>query len=169
MTSRNNFIVWRKLSNLCNRSSLSVFSLVLVGVLSGCATISSPSGHVQKNSPVDLFVLSVNAHRAYQESRWLEAVALYQQIIEHVPTDAVAWFHLANTYSQQGAFDRAIHAYEQSLKHNSEQPKAWFNLSTAYLMHAQSAMRQSHARMRTDNLSRPMIEQRMSALGVLVR
>jgi len=94
---------------------------------------------------------------------------LYQRIVEHVPADAAAWFHLANTYAQQGAFDRAIYAYEQTLKYNSEQPKAWFNMSTAYLMHAQSAMRQSYVLMRADNTSRSMVEQRMSALDVLVR
>ena len=140
-----------------------------LGVLSGCAGTRSPSERVQQAPAVDLFLLSVNAQRAYQESRWLEAVTLYQQIVEHIPGDAAAWFYLANTYVQQGAFDRAIHAYEQSLKHNSEQPKAWFNLSTAYLMHAQSAMRQSHGRMRVGNASRSMLEQRMSALGELVR
>ena len=150
-------------------SYLVLFSLLSLGVLSGCAGTRSPSDYAHNAPAVDLFLLSVNAQRAYQESRWLEAVRLYQQIVEHVPEDAAAWFHLANTYVQQGAFDRAIHAYEQSLKQNSEQPKAWFNLSTAYLMHAQSAMRQSHTRMRVDNASRTMVEQRMSALGDLVR
>ena len=148
---------------------LVVAGLLSLSVLSGCAGIRSPSDAKQQAPVADLFVLSVNAQRAYQESRWLEAVTLYQQIVEHVPGDAVAWFHLANTYAQQGAFDRAIHAYEQSLKHDSDQPKAWFNLSTAYLMHAHSAMRQSHGRMRVDNESRSMVEQRMSALGELVR
>ena len=206
-----------KLLQLCridgtgNKSTIYVFTLLMLAVLSGCSSMQStsgsmyssgpvyssetmhssgpihssgsmhssgrvhpaahiyPSGNTQHSSPVDLFELSVDAQRAYRESRWTEAVALYQRIVEHVPADAAAWFHLANTYAQQGAFDRAIYAYEQSLKYDSEQPKAWFNLSTAYLMHAQSAMRQSYVLMRADNTSRSMVEQRMSALDVLVR
>lgn len=176
-----------------NKPTFYVFTLLMLAVLSGCSSMQNtsgpmrssgplhssgsihpaahvyPTGNTQQSSPVDLFELSVDAQRAYRESRWTEAVALYQRIVEHVPADAAAWFHLANTYAQQGAFDRAIYAYEQSLKYNSEQPKAWFNLSTAYLMQAQSAMRQSYVLMRADNTSRSMVEQRMSALDVLVR
>ena len=54
----------------------------------------------------------------------MEAVQLYQRVVERVPNDADAWFRLANTYAQQGAYERAIHAYETSLFNNSQQPKA---------------------------------------------
>jgi len=113
-------------------------------------------------------MVSVEAQRAYQESRWLDAVRHYQQIVEHVPADAVAWFRLANTYAQQGAFERAIFAYEQSLTHDDEQPKAWFNLSTAYLLNAQSAMQQARERMHDDDPVKSMLDVRLMSLSSLI-
>ncbi len=142
--------------------------LCLLMSVVGCAT-TQPSGQSNnKEASVDLFLISVDAHRAYQESRWLDAVRLYQQIIEHAPNDAVAWFKLANTYAQQGAFEPAAHAYEQSLVHDSEQPKAWFNLSTVYLLNAQSSMQQSYERMRIGDPARELITIRLARISDLL-
>lgn len=152
-------------------SSLHVFRVIVfistMSVATGCA-MNSQSAMGKSKPGVDLFMVSVNAQKAYQQSRWLDAVRLYQEIVEHVPSDAIAWFRLANTYAQQGAFERAIHAYEQSLHHDNEQPKAWFNLSTAYLLNAQSAMQQAHARMRVGDPARVMITARVKTLENLI-
>ena len=139
---------------------------------SACSTTSDGSQRSKKvgiKIPAeDVFALSQEAQTAYTQSRWIEAVTLYQRLVEYVPNDADAWFRLGNTYAQQGAYERAIHAYESSLANNSEQPKAWFNLSTAYLLNAQTAMRQSYDGMRSNDPARALIDERLVALGDLL-
>ena len=145
--------------------------IVIIMVLSGlnaCATSSAIERADQSEPKVDLFSISVDAQRAYQESRWFDAVRLYQEIVHYVPGDATAWFRLANTYAQQGAYDRAIHAYEESLKYDSDQSKAWFNLSTAYVLHARSAMQRSRSLLAAGDPAKQMIQQRMDTLDALV-
>ena len=145
--------------------------IVIIMMMSGlhaCATNSVLKTAGQSDSKVDLFSLSVDAQLAYQESRWFDAVRLYQEIVHYVPGDATAWFRLANTYAQQGAYDRAIHAYEESLKYDSDQSKAWFNLSTAYVLHARSAMQRSRLLLAAGDPARQMIQQRMDTLDALV-
>jgi tetratricopeptide (TPR) repeat protein len=148
--------------------------LLLSVTLGACAFTGQPTGDArQLDTPQgqpgpDLFLLSVEAQRAYKQSRWIDAVRLYQQLIEQVPSDAAAWFRLANTYTQQGGFDRAIYAYEQSLTYDADQPKAWFNLSTVYLLNAQNAMQQAHAGMRQGDPARAMIETRLQKLSQLI-
>lgn len=142
--------------------------MVMLLGLSACTINPLSSKNIDDVVKVDLFLLSVDAQRAYQQSRWFDAVRLYQQIVEHVPADASAWFRLANTYAQQGAYERAIYAYEQSLTHNSEQPKAWFNLSTAYILHAKGAMEHSRIRLAAEDPARKVIQHRMNELNNLV-
>ena len=144
-----------------------VCMMLLIG-LNACATQSAALSVNQSGGGVDIFSLSVDAQRAYQQSRWFDAVRLYQEIVEHVPGDSTAWFRLANTYAQQGAYEHAVHAYEQSLLHDNEQPKAWFNLSTAYLLHAQSAMQHSQAHLASGDPARELIQRRMRMLDDLV-
>ena len=142
--------------------------LMMLSGLNACAT-NSAMNTAEKSAPsVDLFSLSVDAQLAYQESRWFDAVRLYQEIVHHVPKDATAWFRLANTYAQQGAYDRAIHAYEESLKYDVDQTKAWFNLSTAYVLHARSAMHRSGLLLAAGDPAKQMIQQRMDTLDALV-
>ena len=155
---------------------------LLLGVslmTAGCATstsVSTPSGNPANSLPrvsqnsgkEDLFQLSVNAQRAYQESRWTEAVRFYQELVERVPGDAQAWFRLANTYAQQGAYERAVYAYEQSLSNDNNQPKAWFNLSTAYLLRAKAAAEQSQVRMTNDPSAKAQLNYRMQTLDELI-
>lgn len=159
-----------------------IMLVVCIVFTSGCAsTTGSKNRPIKSGSTLhhdrfsdnesaekDMFLVSVQAQRAYQESRWLEAVSLYQQIVERVPNDAVTWFRLANTYAQQGAFERAIHAYEQSLALEKEQPKAWFNLSTAYLLNAKSAMLNAHKAVRSHDPAKVLIEARLQVLDDLV-
>lgn len=174
--------------NISSRTGVS--SKALIGIMlvayilftSGCAStagsrnqtiMSGSTLHYERYSDIesaekDMFLVSVQAQRAYQESRWLEAVSLYQQIVERVPNDAVTWFRLANTYAQQGAFERAIHAYEQSLALEKEQPKAWFNLSTAYLLNAKLAMMNAHMAVRSHDPAKVLIEARLQVLDDLV-
>ena len=154
--------------NLATTASRIVVMGLALSVLTSCTTLGSQSGSVSSQPDVDLFLVSVNAQKAYQQSRWLDAARFYQEIVEHVPSDAIAWFRLANTYAQQGALERAIHAYQQSLTHDSEQPKVWFNLSTAYLLNGQSAMQQAHARMRATDPARMTINARVHRLGELI-
>ncbi len=157
-----------------SRTRTAVLALCLVISASGCSTLQSPSSESaaslsdDDSSSYEIFKLSERAQLAYTESRLIEAVQLYQQVVEQLPTDADAWFRLGNTYTQQGAFERAIHAYETSLINDSQQPKAWFNLSTAYLLNAQSAMRQSFDRMRPNDPARALVDARLVALSALL-
>lgn len=142
---------------------------VMVLLLTGCASI--PDKAVENESNLDslaLFQTRQQAQSAYQQSRWIEAVRLYQQVVTQIPSDADAWFRLGNTYAQQGVYQRAIHAYQQSLNHDGEQPKVWFNLSTAYLLNAQSAMRGAHARLRPADPAKQLIAERLNWLDNLV-
>ena len=157
-----------------SRTRTAVLALCLVISASGCSTLQSPSSESaaslsdDDSSSYEIFKLSERAQLAYTESRLIEAVQLYQQVVEQLPTDADAWFRLGNTYTQQGSYERAIHAYETSLINDSQQPKAWFNLSTAYLLNAQSAMRQSFDRMRPNDPARALVDARLVALSTLL-
>lgn len=167
-----NNIVGEYVAQLCRidreKSACARLTLLLLTLsMTACGTFSGssqPAASSQSVSSEDVFALSARAHTAYTQSRWIEAVKLYQRVVEHVPADADAWFRLGNTYAQQGAYERAIHAYETSLINESRQPKAWFNLSTAYLLNAQAAMRQSYDRMRSNDPARAMIDARLVAL-----
>lgn len=141
--------------------------LYLVSAASGCTTLNSALDE-NKSAHTDLFNMSVEAQRAYRESRWTDSVRLYQALVEKLPSDAFAWFYLANTYARQGAFDSATHAYETSLRLNNEQPKAWFNLSRVHLLNAQSALRQSTALMTTSDPGRLTIADNLIVLDDLI-
>jgi len=142
--------------------------VVLTLLLPACAASTGPHKRDAQTPTVDLFLFSVEAQRAYKESRWIDAVRWYQKIVEHSPQDAIALFQLANTYAQQGAFERAIYAYEQSLRYNPDQPKAWFNLSTAYLLNAQTALGESKDHMHREDPARQLIVQRQTVLQLLI-
>jgi len=160
-------VLYREARPGCTGATLVLLFLSLI--VSGCTTLAdsvSPSDVYSESYAI--FELRQEAGRAYQQSRWIEAVRLYQRVVEQVPGDTDAWFRLGNTYAQQGAFQRAIHAYEKSLAQDAEQPKAWFNLSTAYLLNAQSAMRGAHSRLRDGDPAKRLIAQRLTSLGELV-
>lgn len=146
--------------------------LLVAAALSACSSTGNGNKPALQRSAVatqsDVFALSAMARQAYQESRWIEAVTLYQRVVEQVPNDADAWFRLGNTFAQQGNFERAINAYERSLQSNHEQPKAWFNLSTAYLLNAQAAMRTAYRGLHPGDPARQMISHRLSALDSVV-
>lgn len=145
--------------------------LAMLPALTACSGLPSKAQEQLKPAPQaqdDVFVLSQNAQIAYTESRLIEAVQLYQKVIERVPADANAWFRLGNVYAQQGAYERAIHAYETSLVNDAQQPKAWFNLSTAHLLNAQLAMRQSYLHMRANDPARALIDGRLIQIDELL-
>ena len=155
------------------RAAPACIAIALLALLGACSSTGGLNaagiqGASAASSPNDIFVLSARAREAYQQSRWIEAVALYQRVVEQVPNDADAWFRLGNTYAQQGNLLRAINAYERSLQNNHEQPKAWFNLSIAYLLNAQSAMRSAYQGMRPNDPARAMINSRLNALADIV-
>ena len=156
--------------NHCNNQHrTTLFFLAVFSVLvSGCSFSNVASSAGRSTPNVDLFLLSIEAQRAYQQSQWFKAVSLYQKIVEYVPTDALAWFRLANTYARQGEYEKAIHAYEQSLLNNNDQPKAWYNLSTAYLLRAQSAMQLSRSQLSHADPARKVIQQRLLRLEDLL-
>ena len=152
---------------------LTIALLAGFGVMTTACSTTTPVGNDPLSLPsesnsLDVFKVSREAEQAYEQSRFIEAVKLYQQIVEKVPNDADAWFRLANTYVQQGVYGKAVHAYERSLQSNQEQPKAWFNLSTAYLLYAQEAMRSAHEKLRPQDPARVMIEHRLTDLESLV-
>lgn len=148
---------------------LAIVISVMVLLLTGCASIpDKPPENERSLDTLAIFQTRQQALIAYQQSRWIEAVRLYQQVVAQIPEDADAWFRLGNTYAQQGVYQRAIHAYQQSLNYNGEQPKVWFNLSTAYLLNAQAAMRGAHARLRASDPAKQLIAERLNSLDALV-
>lgn len=137
--------------------------------LGGCTSLPKDNSLSANDASLsDVFEMRQSAEQAYQQSRWIEAVRLYQGLVERNPSDSGAWFRLGNIYAQQGAFQRAINAYEQSLTSDADQPKAWFNLSTAYLLNAQSAMRGAHDRLQDGDPAKQLISERLGTLDVLV-
>ena len=66
-----------------------VCMMLLIG-LNACATQSAALSVNQSGGGVDIFSLSVDAQRAYQQSRWFDAVRLYQEIVEPPTTELVS-------------------------------------------------------------------------------
>ncbi len=145
-----------------------IFAVVLT---SACASTSNPkstdSSDIQSYSD-DVFKISQQAERAYNESRWGDAAMHYQLLSEKVPSDAYIWFKLANTYVQKGEFDQAIFAYQKSIERDALQPKPWFNLSTTYLLNAKTALLHSWNNLRPDDPARDMIARRVSEIDRLL-
>jgi len=144
-----------------------ILVLTATHLLSGCASFWGEPIESGTSAP-DIFEMRQQAQQAYQESRWIESVRLYQSLVERNPADSAAWFRLGNVYAQQGAFQRAINAYQTSLGNDADQPKAWFNLSTAYLLNAQSAMQDARDRLEDGDPAKLLIEERLGALSALV-
>lgn len=155
--------------SLVRKSVSGLLQAILCVALMGCGTnVRQKNSELQETYTSDVFELSREADRAYQESRWLDAARMYQSLTEQVPQDAYSWFRLGNTYAQQGSYSQAIHAYESSLARNSSQPKPWFNLSTAYLLNAQHALTQAWQQLRSDDPARMMIQQQLALLQQLM-
>lgn len=148
-------------------------TLAVMGVMfvsSGCA--GTPDQSLQQpasaRSNQDVFALSAAAERAYQNSRWIDAVRHYETLTAELPRDAYTWFRLGNAYARQGDYSRAIPAYETSIGLDAHQPKPWFNLSSAYLLNARGAMLNAYESLRVGDPARRMIQQRISALDGLL-
>jgi len=147
---------------------LFLLSMVMV-TFSACSTAPVRGADIKRDEQArQSFQLRQQAEIAYQSSHWIEAVQLYQKLIEINPGDSGAWFRLGNIYAQQGAYQRAISAYESSLTQDPNQPKALFNLSTAYLLNAQAAMRSAHSRLRDGDPAKILISERLNSLSALV-
>lgn len=142
--------------------------ILLVSVVMSAACATPGRDDAMALSTQDVFALSAAAERAYQSSRWIDAVRHYEKLSREVPEDAYTWFRLANAYARQGDYRRAISAYEASISLDPQQPKPWFNLSSAYILNARHAMQSAHDMMHADDRTRHVLRQRLAVLDSLL-
>jgi Flp pilus assembly protein TadD len=122
-----------------NRTAMVFVSLLM---LSACASLPAHE---------DTFALASQADAAYHDGDWVAAEQGYLALIEAVPTDAYAYFRLANTLARQGRWQGAINAYTEALKRDPQLTKAYNNLATVYLLQAEYALEAGLASLRPEH------------------
>ena len=65
--------------------------------------------------------------------RWKDSRTLFSYVIEHMPNNAEAWFHLADASMAAKDYSSAIAQFRQGLKFSPNDQKALNNLGTAYI------------------------------------
>jgi hypothetical protein len=68
------------------------------------------------------------------QSRWQEAVAINQSIVELFPTDIDAYNRLGRAYMELGEFAKAKNAYSRAIQHDPHNPIAQRNLQRLRLL-----------------------------------
>ncbi|MCS7034458.1 MAG: tetratricopeptide repeat protein, partial [Phycisphaerae bacterium] len=68
--------------------------------------------------------LTLQADGLAAQGRYSEAIQVYQQALEILPSSPGAWTNLAATYAEIKAYDKAIHAYEKALSFDPSFPAA---------------------------------------------
>jgi tetratricopeptide (TPR) repeat protein len=94
---------------------------------------AAPDGDEPSIPSADLTQLQLDADRAYQEGRLLDAEQTYQRLLRAVPTSAQAWFRLGNVHLRSDRLEAAEYAYRECLKHASRDMRCWQNLSLTYV------------------------------------
>src|ERR1051325_4263788 len=61
-----------------------------------------------------------------------EAIAAFEQTVQHNPKHAYAWAALGNLYKQKKNLAKSIDAYEHAVQFNPKDKVIWTNLGTAY-------------------------------------
>jgi tetratricopeptide (TPR) repeat protein len=65
--------------------------------------------------------------------RWKDSRTLFSYVIENMPNNAEAWFHLADASMANKDYSSAISEFRQGLKFSPNDQKALNNLGTAYI------------------------------------
>lgn len=155
------------------------FATVLtIALLAGCAGApareagpgqAAARGASSEDEPAiasaNLTQLQLDADRAYQEGRLLDAEQIYQRLLRAVPTSSQAWFRLGNVHLRSDRLEAAEFAYRECLKHAPRDMRCWQNLSLTYvemsvatLEQAQQASQDEAVRERLDGFRRRLIE-----------
>jgi tetratricopeptide (TPR) repeat protein len=71
------------------------------------------------------------ANRLYEQGRFVEAAAAYEQLAQSVPRSDTLWFNLGNAWFKAGQVGRAIAAYRQAEFVAPRDPALRFNLNFA--------------------------------------
>ena len=124
-----------------------ILTLILLGLLSGCATgpmattpdTSSPTATLE-STPVDVSKTMTQADQAYQQGDLQAAEQAYLLVIEHSPDNAPAQYRLGNTLARQNRYEEAIRAYKASLSQDAHRVQAYNNLATLYMYQAQAIL-----------------------------
>ena len=106
-------------------------------VLGMCVLAASP---LSAQAPA---LTGADAH--YQAGRWAEAAAAYEAVLRTDSTQAMAWYRLGRTRSEQGRHEDAIRALEAARRHRFT-PPAVIQLAIA---RAQTALGQRDAALST--------------------
>lgn len=116
-----------------------VIGLLLAGLLlGGCAG----NGGL-KTETDSLLELRHEAAALYQKKAYAEAMPLYQQLVEAVPNDAIAWFRLGNLHVRLQQPEKAIAAYQKAVLLDPGVSKAWHNIGILRLRQAANSFTQS--------------------------
>ena len=126
---------------------LAFFVVILLGVLSGCATEltatappSTAPTSTTASAKVDVTTIMMRADRAYKEGDLYTAEQAYRQVITHSPNDATAQYRLGNTLARAHRYDDAIMAYKASLAQDASREQTYNNLATLYMYQAQAIL-----------------------------
>ena len=109
-----------KLSLIKNAARPAACSLVLLAF--------SLSIQAQGSASAEAFA---NGMTLYQASRFDEAARLFKEITDRNPSNAEAYFYLANSYFQMFRNKEAVKAYEHTIKLKPDHYLAYNNLGTA--------------------------------------
>jgi tetratricopeptide (TPR) repeat protein len=71
------------------------------------------------------------ANRLYEQGKFTEAAAAYEQLLPSTPRSETPWFNLGNAWFKAGQLGRAIAAYRQAEQLAPRDPAVRFNLNFA--------------------------------------
>lgn len=166
------------MTNLRSTASFAVAALACA-LLAGCVAAPSKTPKAAPAAPgfdaadgdepsipsANLTQLQLDADKAYQEGRLLDAEQAYQRLLRAVPTSSQAWFRLGNVHLRSDRLEAAEYAYRECLKHAPRDMRCWQNLSLTYvemsvatLDQAQGAAQDDATRERLDGFRRRLIE-----------
>ena len=124
-------------------------------------TAFSPSIQAQGSASAEAFA---NGMTLYQASRFDEAAKAFKEITDRDPSNAEAYFYLANSYFQMSRNKEAVKAYERTIKLKPDHYLAYNNLGTAH--HRAGKFREAIASYKEALRIKPNYAEAIFGLGV---
>ena len=121
--------------------------LLVVLALAGCGSADRVP---EAEAPTDTTGLASEAEARYAAGDWGAAAQAYQRLVTAEPSNADAWFRLANARARVGDPDGAVSAYRAVLARDAAYTKAGFNLGMVQLRDAVETFRRLEAQADTD-------------------
>jgi len=131
-------------------------AFVVLILVSGCASQAPKPAMVQKYE---------RALEYYRQSRFTDAEALFQQIVQAHPDHVDTWFRLGNLYVRTGQNEAAVYAFTQCLKRNPQYSKAWHNLALVHVKQAVAVLEEGMTHLSVNAPERASFERVRDALG----